>query len=161
VSNPYQPPSSQDPSGQRPFPTYHQPEADPYGQQPDPYGPQPDPYGQQPDPYGQRGASGYPGAVARPYDGYAPPTGNHPQGTLILVLGIAGFLVAGIISPVAWVLGSRAMKDIRATGSHPANEQLIVVGRILGIVGTVLLILGVLLGVLLVVLTAVVAANLQ
>ena len=148
VSNPYQPPSAQDPSGQQPFPTYRQPEPDPYGQQPDPYGQ-------------QRGAGGYPGAVAQPYDGYAPPTGNHPQGTLILVLGIAGFLVAGIISPVAWILGSRAMKEIRATGSHPANEQLIVVGRILGIVGTVLLILGVLLGVLLVVLTAVVAAGLQ
>jgi hypothetical protein len=147
VSNPYQPPSGQDPSGQQPFPTYGQPS---------------DPYGQPSDPYGQpRDAGGYPGAVAQPYEGYAPPTGDHPQGTLILVLGIAGFLVAGVISPVAWILGSRAMKEIRATGSHPANEQLIVVGRILGIIGTVLLILGVLLGVLLLVLAAVVAAGLQ
>jgi hypothetical protein len=148
VSNPYQPPSAQDPSGQQPFPTYGQPAADPYRQQPDPYGQ-------------QRGVGGEPGVVAQPYDGYAPPTGNHPQGTLILVLGIAGLLVAGIISPVAWILGSRALKEIRATGSHPANEQLIVVGRILGIVGTVLLVLAFLLGVLLVVLTAVVAVNLQ
>src|SRR5215210_1984084 len=96
VSNPYQPPSGQDPSGQQPFPTYGQPEAEPYGQPSDPYG--------QP-----RDAGGYPGAVARPYEGYAPRTGDHPQGTLILVLGIAGFLVAGVISPVAWILGSRAM----------------------------------------------------
>jgi hypothetical protein len=147
VSNPYQPPSAEDPSGQQPFPTYGQPEANPYGQPPNPYGQPP--------------GTGYPGAVARSYDGYAPPTGDHPQGILILVLGIAGFLVAGIISPAAWILGSRALREIRAAGSHPANEQLIVVGRILGIVGTVLLILGVLLGVLLVVLTAVVAVNLQ
>jgi hypothetical protein len=148
VSNPYQPPSGQDPSGQQPSPTYDQPEAGHYGQPSDPYG-------------RPRDAGGYPGAVAQPYQGYAPPTGNHPQGTLILVLGIAGFLVAGIISPVAWILGSRAMKEVRATGLHPANEQLIVVGRILGIIGTVLLILGVLLGMLLVVLAGVVAAGLQ
>ena len=155
VSNPYQPPPPRDPSEQQPFPTYGQPG-------PDPYGPQPDPYGQQPDPYGQqRGPDGYPGGVARPYDGYARPSADHPQGTLILVLGIVGFLFGGIISPVAWILGSRALKEIRATGSHPANEQLIVVGRILGIIGTVLLVLAVLLGVLLVVLTAVVAASLQ
>jgi hypothetical protein len=155
VSNPYQPPSGQDPSGQQPFPTYGQPDAGPYGQPSDPYGQPVDPYGQ------PRDAGGYPGAVAQPYEGYAPRTGDHPQGTLILVLGIAGFLVAGVISPVAWILGSRARKEIRATGSHPANEQLIVVGRILGIIGTVLLILGVLLGVLLLVLATVVAAGLQ
>jgi hypothetical protein len=149
VSNPYQPPSAQDPSGQEPFPTYGQPHPDPYGQQPDPYGQ-------------QRGAGGYPGSAAQPYhDGYAPPTGNHPQGTLVLVLGIAGLLVAGILSPVAWVLGSRALKEIRATGLHPANEQLLVVGRVLGIIGTLLLVLAVVLGVILVVLTAVAAVSLQ
>ena len=89
-------------------------------------------YGQQP--YGQPGY----GVSAQPYG-----SADHPQGTLILVFGIAGFFV-GILGPVAWIMGSRALKEIRASGAHPGNEQLIVVGRILGIVVTVLMLLGVL-----------------
>lgn len=127
-----------------------------YGQQP--YG-QPEygqsGYGQQPyeqqgygqPPYEQQGYGqpGY-GVSTQPY-GTAP---DHPQGTLILVFGVAGFFV-GILGPVAWIMGSRALKEIRATGVHPANEQMIVIGRILGIIVTVLMILGVLIGLLLVV----------
>jgi len=99
-----------------------------YGQQP--YGQE---YGQQP--YGQPGY----GIAAQPY-GVAP---DHPQGTLILIFGIAGFFF-GVFGPVAWFMGSRALKEIRASGAHPANEQLIVIGRILGIIVSVLMILAVL-----------------
>jgi hypothetical protein len=142
VSNPYQPSSSPEPSEPQAYPASGATESNPYGQQP--------------------GAGGYyPGATTQPYNwGYGAPTENHPRGTLILVLGIAGLLVAGILSPFAWIMGSRALKEIRATGSRPANEQLIVVGRILGIIGTVLLILGVVLFVLLITL-ATVAFTLQ
>ena len=137
VSNPYQPSTGPEPSEREPYPHYGTPDPNPYGQQPGAGG-------------------GYAGAATQPYDhGYAAPTANHPQGTLILVLGIAGLVLAGILSPFAWVLGSRALKEIRATGSRPANEQLIVAGRILGIIGTVLLILGVVLFVLLITLAAV------
>lgn len=104
----------------------------PYGQQE--YG-RPE-YGQ---PYGlEYGQPGY-GVSTQPY-GTAP---DHPQGTLILVFGVAGFFV-GVLGPVAWIMGSRALREIRATGAHPANEQMIVIGRILGIVVTVFMILGVL-----------------
>lgn len=112
-------------------------------------------YGQQdyaPQPYGQ---SGY-GVSSQPY-GAVP---DHPQGTLILVFGIAGFFVA-VLGPVAWIMGSRALREIRTSGAHPANEQLIVVGRILGIVVTVLLVLGVALGALLVVIAAVASGGVR
>ena len=135
-----QQPYGQPQYGQQPYgqPQYGQPEYgqhQPYGEQPygqQEYG-QPQ-YGQQP--YGQEyGQPGY-GVSTQPY-GSAP---EHPQGTLILVFGIAGFFVP-ILSPVAWIMGSRALKEIRSTGAHPANEQMIVIGRILGIVVTVFMIL--------------------
>lgn len=147
MSTPYQPPSAEDPGPREPYASHGRAEQDPYG----------------------RPGTGYPGQAAEPYrdgygggayqQGYAAPTGDHPQGVLILVLGIAGLVVAGLLSPVAWGLGSRALKDIRATGQHPGNEQLIVVGRILGIIGTVLLALAVLLGVVVVVIFAAAAAT--
>ena len=55
-------------------------------------------------------------------------------------LGIAGFFV-GVLGPVAWIMGGRALKEIRSSGAHPRNEQLVVVGRILGIVSTALWVL--------------------
>jgi uncharacterized BrkB/YihY/UPF0761 family membrane protein len=67
---------------------------------------------------------------------------EHPQGTTVLVLGILGFFVAGICAPFAWYLGSKALKEIRASGLHYTNEQNIVVGRILGIIMTIVLLAG-------------------
>ncbi|MBA3528302.1 MAG: DUF4190 domain-containing protein [Propionibacteriaceae bacterium] len=67
---------------------------------------------------------------------------EHPQGTTILVLGILGFFV-GICAPFAWYLGSKALTEIRASGVSYSNEQTIVVGRILGIIVTILAILSV------------------
>ena len=146
-----QQPSGQQAYGQQGYgqqgygqPGYEQPgyEQQPYGQP----GYEQQPYGQQgygQPGYGQEyGQAGY-GVSTQPY-GTAP---DHPQGTLILILGIAGFFVS-ILGPVAWFMGSRALKEIRATGAHPGNEQMIVIGRILGIIVTVLMIL-VLLGLLL------------
>ncbi len=100
--------------------------------------------------YGQPvyGQPGY-GVSTQPY-GAVP---DHPQGTMILVFGIIGFFVP-VFGPVAWFMGSRARREIRVSGAHPANEQLVNVGRILGIVATVLTILSVALFVLLFVVAA-------
>jgi protein-S-isoprenylcysteine O-methyltransferase Ste14 len=88
----------------------------------EPYGPY-GPYPQTPAPYGQ------------PYP-LAPR--EHPQGTLILVLGILGFVVAGICAPFAWYLGSKALREIRTSGLVYSNVQHIIVGRVLGMVMTIL-----------------------
>ncbi|GAA1434749.1 hypothetical protein GCM10009616_29870 [Microlunatus lacustris] len=118
------------------YPSYPDP-AGGYGGQPG-YGqdyPQQDPgQGYAPQAYGQPGY----GVSAQPYG-----SADHPQGTLILVFGIAGFFV-GVLGPVAWIMGSRALREIRSSGAHPGNEQLIVIGRLLGIVVTVLMVLGIL-----------------
>ena len=53
----------------------------------------------------------------------------------MLILGILGIFFV-IPAPIAWVMGSKAKKEIAATGAHYSNEQLINIGRILGIVFT-------------------------
>ncbi len=62
----------------------------------------------------------------------------HPQGTAILVLGIVGILVCGIAAVIALVMGNKALKEIDANPGAYNNRQNVVIGRILGIVGTVL-----------------------
>ena len=81
------------------------------------------PAGNVPSPYGQQ-----------PY-GMAPQ--EHPQGTTVLVLGILGFVV-GVTAPFAWYMGSKALKEVWASGQHFSNEQNLNIGRILGIIVTLL-----------------------
>ena len=109
------------------------------------------PYGgQQPPPqnpyYPQHPPYGYP---QQPY-AYQPPKPNHPSATTSLVLGIiglAGILTCGgvtlVLSPVAWVTGAKAVREIRANPGAYNGESSAAAGKIMGIVGTVLLILGV------------------
>ena len=84
-----------------------------------------------------------------------PPT--HPQGTTVLVLGILG-LVFGICGPFAWYLGTRARNEIRASGMRYANEDQIAIGRVLGMIVTIVLIVGVLFLIVLAVIIAIIAA---
>ena len=65
------------------------------------------------------------------------------RGTLILVLGILGLVVCGPLAIVAWVLGSGDLKQMDAGLMDPAGRSNTQAGRICGIIGTVLLILGV------------------
>ena len=61
------------------------------------------------------------------------------NGMLILVLGILGLTICGICAPIAWILGQRDLKEIQAGTMDPSGEQLTNIGRILGIIGTVLI----------------------
>ncbi len=61
---------------------------------------------------------------------------NNSQPLIILLLGIFGFALCQICSPIAWVMGNNYMKECAATGQRP--DQMAVIGRILGIIGTVL-----------------------
>ena len=80
-----------------------------------------------------------------------------PKATAALVVGIVA--VAGtfmcvlpiLVSPVAWVLGAQARKQIRSAPQQWGGEGKATAGMVLGIIGTVLLAL------LIVVLVAVVA----
>ena len=131
---------------------------DPY----DPYGPQhpQQPYGQQPygqppqsqQPYGQP-AYGQPGYGQPPYGrppmAYAP---DHPKATTSLVLGILGMVVCGLIAPFAWRIGKRTLDEIDGSHGQLGGRGTAQAGYVLGIIGTVVLLLGLLAGLLLMVL---------
>ena len=89
-----------------------------------PYG-QPAPYGQ-PNPYGQPAY----GVVQ-----------DHPQATLILVLGIIGLVTCQILGPFAWVMGNRVVAEIDASNGAIGGRSTANAGRICGIVASILLIL--------------------
>lgn len=61
-----------------------------------------------------------------------------------LVLGILGIIFCPLCAPIAWMLGRTAEREIDAAGGALGGRGLATAGKIIGIVGTVLLILGVL-----------------
>jgi hypothetical protein len=139
--NPYGAPGQQPPAyGQNPYGVP--------GQQPPAYGQQP--YGQQP--YGQQPYGGQP-PYGQPGYGYgAPAPANHPSATTALVLsliGLAGIALCGgitlVLSPFAWRIGAKAVREIDANPGMYGGRDQANAGRIMGIIGTVLLAIGVVL----------------
>ena len=63
------------------------------------------------------------------------------RATTSLVLGILGFLCCQLCAPFAWYMGKQELAAIRAGTSPAAGEGSAKAGMILGIIGTVLLIL--------------------
>ena len=64
------------------------------------------------------------------------------NGSTALVLGILGLLLCQIFAPFAWVMGNKAIAAIDAGRADPNERTNANVGRILGIIGTVFLVLG-------------------
>jgi uncharacterized membrane protein YjgN (DUF898 family) len=88
---------------------------------------------------------------------YGPAPANHPRTTTILVLGILSLVICGVLGPFAWSMGNSALRDIDASQgtAYPlGGRETVNVGRILGIIATVLLVLGLVAGLGLVVLAA-------
>ncbi|MCW2840158.1 MAG: hypothetical protein JWR55_1641 [Aeromicrobium sp.] len=90
--------------------------------------------------------SGYPPPEAGyPQYGYAPP--KHPSATTAMVLGIVA--VAGgllcylplLMAPFAWFTGSKAVRDIDESRGAQTGRGEAMAGKVLGIIGTVLLLL--------------------
>jgi hypothetical protein len=78
----------------------------------------------------------------------APPTDS--QATLSLVLGILSAICCPIVGPVAFFMGNASRQRIQASGGTISGGGLATAGMILGIIGTVwilLIILGVVTGV--------------
>jgi uncharacterized membrane protein YjgN (DUF898 family) len=97
-------------------------------------GSQPPPQDRIDPPYG----TGYPYGNYGYAAGYAR---EHPQGTAILVLGIVSIVACGLTGPFAWTMGNNAMRDVDQYPYAYTNRSNIQAGRILGIVGTGLLVL--------------------
>lgn len=130
------------------------PPTTPYSQQPAPQGWQPGwqeswqpttggpgagqpPYGQPPNAQGPYGA---------PMPAYGPIAPDHPQATTVLILGILGLVLCQLISPFAWVMGNRVIREIDASGGTMGGRTSANAGRICGIVGTALIGIGLLIG---------------
>jgi hypothetical protein len=62
-----------------------------------------------------------------------------PGGVTELVLGIAGFMFCQLLSPIAWSMGSSYEAKCRENGLEPSGAGR--AGKILGIVGSIFLIL--------------------
>ena len=64
------------------------------------------------------------------------------------LIGLVGILVCGgltlVVSPFAWVIGGRALREIDENPSAYSGREMASAGRVMGIVGTGLLALGVL-----------------
>ena len=75
---------------------------------------------------------------------YQPPPPDHPQTTTILILGICGLLLCQVLGPFAWSMGNKALREIDASNGQVGGRDTVNVGRILGIIGTIILGLSVL-----------------
>jgi hypothetical protein len=110
--------------------------------------PPPPGFGEQPPPYGAP-APGHGQPYGAPGYGYgyaAPNQREHPSGTTVLLLGILGLVLCQVLSPIAWVMGGRARKEMASQpGVVWTNSGNITAGWICGIIGTVLVALGVVL----------------
>lgn len=62
------------------------------------------------------------------------------DGTTAMIVGILGIVICQFLSPVAWYLGNKVREEARRTGREPPGAA--TAGWILGIVGSVLMILG-------------------
>lgn len=128
--------------------TGNQPEQQP-GQQPG--------HGDQPVP---PPAAGYhPGYPPPPgyAPGYPPPYGwrpalpNHPQATTALVLGLVAIVgssfscgLTALAGPFAWVIGARTVREIDAQPGRWGGRDQARAGHVMGIISTVLLVIGLL-----------------
>ena len=109
-----------------------------HGASPEP----PDPYAAAapPDPYAAAPQGPYAAAPQAPWG--VPATWTHPRGTTVLVLGILSVVLAPVLGPFAWVMGRRALSEADAAPSPPVNRSSLQAGMVLGVIGTVLMVLG-------------------
>ncbi len=69
------------------------------------------------------------------------------RGTTILVLGILSLVCCGLLGIPAWLMGNADLKEMAAGTMDPAGQGTTSAGKICGIIGTVLAILGALVGI--------------
>jgi predicted Zn finger-like uncharacterized protein len=64
------------------------------------------------------------------------------RGVLILLLGIGALVFIPLLGPVAWILGNIDLKAMDAGRMDPEGRQMTQIGKILGIIATVFMVLG-------------------
>ncbi|MFE3027469.1 DUF4190 domain-containing protein [Nocardia tengchongensis] len=73
-----------------------------------------------------------------------PPLGSpveHEHATAVLLLGALSVFCCGALGPIAWALGRRALNDIEAGEGRFGGRVQVVVGYVLGVIGTCLMVI--------------------
>lgn len=71
-------------------------------------------------------------------------TQQNSRAVMTVILGVLGIVCCGLLAPVAWYLANEELKAIDAGRLSDTNRGMAQVGKILGIIGTILLGLGLL-----------------
>ncbi len=66
---------------------------------------------------------------------------EHPHATTVLLLGALSVFCCGALGPVAWAMGKRALDQIEYSGGAYGGRAQVMVGYVLGIIGTILMVL--------------------
>jgi hypothetical protein len=74
-----------------------------------------------------------------PPPGYGP-VPDHPKATTALVLGILGLVLCQLLAPVAWVVGKRSRDEIDASGGRYGGRGSAQAGYVMGVIGTILIV---------------------
>ena len=106
------------------------------------YGSTPPPPPPPPPPGSGEGGGGY-AAPPPPGGGLGGGPVDHPRGITILVLGILSVVCCSPLGIAAWLMGNTALKEIDAEPGRYGNRQIVQIGRILGIIGVVFLVLSI------------------
>lgn len=76
---------------------------------------------------------------------WGPPASyQHPQGSLVLALGILSVVLMPLLGPIAWLMGRAALREVDASRTPVANRSSLVAGMVLGIIGTAITAIGLL-----------------
>jgi hypothetical protein len=67
------------------------------------------------------------------------------QATTALVMGILGIVCCGPLAIVAWVMANKELEEIASGMRNPQNEGTAKAAKVIGIIGTVLLGIGLIL----------------
>jgi len=81
------------------------------------------------------------------------------RGTLILIFGIVGLVVCLPFGIAAWIMGSGDLKQIDAGTMDPSGRSMTSAGKVIGMIATILGILGIIVAVLVIGLGVVGAAT--
>lgn len=76
-----------------------------------------------------------------PFDAEPRTPQNAPGAVAALVLGILGIVLCPLLGPFAWVYGRKGEQAVDASGGVLSGRGLATAGKILGIIGTLLIVL--------------------
>jgi hypothetical protein len=60
---------------------------------------------------------------------------------MILTFGILSLVICGFLGPVAWIMGNKDLKEMRAGRMDPSGEGMTNAGRICGMIACILMLL--------------------